>query len=243
MGKDYPDWGGNYNDEQFYPLFDQAELAARLGSPITYDRRGSLIWAYDFAHGLGSLVFSTVLGATYELQENIWERPPFSCKLLTGSNAGSQVTVKRRAAIPQPSTMGFQVALRVGADVDTIYIQAKHYTGSVRHTASLILDVAGSALKIIDNVAGTVTIDAALPDLESGSYFAHAKLVSDLSTNTYERCLLDQEEYDLSEYTLNAVADATSPRLEVLVTLNNDGATEAYIYIDSLVITAAEPPN
>ena len=46
-----PDWGGAAPKSTTYKLDDHAELAVRLGSMVSYDRRGEVIWANNFAEG------------------------------------------------------------------------------------------------------------------------------------------------------------------------------------------------
>jgi len=243
MGKDHPDWGGVYNDTQFYPLFDMAELAARLGSPITYDRRGALIWCYDFSHGIGHVTLNTTLGATYALDATYWERPPFSLKLITGANALSQVYVARRLSTPQPDLVGAQVSILFGDNVDGCYLYLDHYTGALRRYAQVQVDLPNRDFKVYDKDTGSVTLNTDIPDLASAAYFARLKVVADLNTHKYVRALLDDNEYDCSAYEMGSQADTTAPRVELMVLLTNNGATEAVIYVDSLILTAAEPPN
>jgi hypothetical protein len=241
VGKDTPDWGGIYNSQQFYPLFDMAELAARLGSPITYDRRGSLIWHYDFTDGIGDVGPAGVLGGGVVLEADVWEHPPFCCELFTGASAISQASIERRIPIPQSLRVGFQASLRVGPGVDLASVILEHFDGSTRHNTWLQYKPSDATLKVLTLGSVNVTLSSAVPNLTTGYYFAHFKVVADLSDHSLVRGLLDTNEYDLSGYTMSTQADASAPHIRGKVLLANTEAVAASLWVDSMIFTAAEP--
>ena len=240
-GKDYPDWGGTYNAGQFYPLFDMAELAARLGSPITYDRRGGLIWFYDFHYGLGDVGADGILGGGVNLSADYWERPPFSAWLYTGANDSSQAHVERRMPVPQSLRVGFQASLRFGAEADHVQLTLDHYDGTTRWCVELDIDPYNSRLRASTEEGGYVVLDAALPDLNTGYYFVHAKVVADLSDHSLIRVLLDGDEYDLSAHSMQPIASGLAPHIRGKVLLDNIEAAAANLFVDTMILTAAEP--
>lgn len=243
MGKDHPDWGGVYNDAQFYPLFDQAELAARLGSPLVYDRRGALLWYYDFAHGIGDLAESLLYDSTLVLDADTWERPPFSIQPATGPAAYSVLTLHRLLAIPQLTLVGVQASVKIGSNVGDLSLGMIHYDGSAYYLGQANIDINDLDLEIVDDDAGVVDIDPDIPDLATASYFAHLKVVCDLETHKYVRVNLDNVEYDVSAYTMSEVESDDAPHLRVRVRLSNDGGGAANVWLDNIIVTAAEPPN
>jgi hypothetical protein len=241
MGKDTPDWGGIYNSGQFYPLFDMAELAARLGSPITYDRRGSLIWHYAFELGIGDVGPAGVLGGGVVLSTSVWESPPFCARLFTGANAASQASVERRLPVPQSLRVGFQASLRLGTEADHALLILEHFDGDTRHYTWLDIDPLNSQLLVLTQGGVEVTLSSALPDLNTGYYFAHAKVVADLTDHSLVRALLDTDEYNLAGYSMAFQADASAPHIRGRVLLDNVEAVAADVYVDTLIFTAAEP--
>lgn len=52
MPRGMPDWGEYSPQEVVSKLLDNAELAARLGSPVLFDRRGTVIFMDDFNCGV-----------------------------------------------------------------------------------------------------------------------------------------------------------------------------------------------
>lgn len=241
MGKDTPDWGGIYADSQFYPLDDMAELAVRLNGINAYDRRGSTIWQYGFDYGIGDVGPTGTLGGGVNLSATYFEHPPFSAWLFTGADASSQASIDRRMPIPQSLRVGFQVSLRFGVEADHALVRLEHYDGSTLWRTSLDVDPYNSRLRVLTEGSVYVVLDSALPDLTTGYYFAHAKIVADLSNHTLVRGMLDTDEYDLTAYAMASQADASAPHIRGQVLLDNIEAVAANLYVDNMILTAAEP--
>jgi hypothetical protein len=242
MGQDTPDWGGKYVNGQFYPLDDHAELAVRLGAVQTYDRRGACVWWYDFHYGVGD-VGPQVSGAgsAIALNADQWESPPFSCKLQAGTDPTSRAWIERRMALPTSLRVGYQASYRVGANTQIVYNTISHYDGSDRWYSYLYLDFVNNVLKVLDGSAGLVTILDPLPPLIGAAYFAHVKLVADLANHTLVRGILDQNELDLSAYTMAHYADATAEQVQVRSMIETSAGVAAVSIVDNMIITANEP--
>jgi len=244
MPSDFPDWGGQYNDRQFFPLFDQAELAARLGSYVTYDRRGSVVWQYGFGDGIGD-VGPDVTGASAlaALSAAVWENPPFSCKLQCGTTIDGYAAVERRMPVPQPPRVGFQTSVRCSSNVQQVRHFIYHYDGATRWYANLRVNLLDHQLELYADPGVVYVLSDALPDLNTGYYFAHLKLVVDLQTHMCVRAILDADEYDVSAYEMISDADTSAPHVRCRTSNHAVNGTNAVINVDNLIITAAEPPN
>jgi hypothetical protein len=244
MGADYPDWGGQYNSPQFFPLFDQAELAARLGSPVFYDRRGSVIWYETFEYGLAGVVKEeSGAGSSVYLSSTFYEQPPFSAVLEHGPVAGRYAQIYRRVAIPQSKNIGFAASIKASASASLIRIEVRMRDGATSWETYLKADLTNKKLYVLTEGAVETEIDAAIPDLAAGYYFAHFKIVVDFTTKKLVRAMLDDVEYDLSAYTISSQASALAPHLLCLVRHESDKASTRNINVDNLIISAAEPPN
>lgn len=241
MGKDYPDWGGHYNDPMLFPLDDLAELAARLGSPVTYDRRGNVLWLYAFEHGLGLVETANSASSVAALSTTRSEVGPFSCRLTTHTAADAWAYALRRVPRPVLSRVGFQVSVNFNNDNGLFQVDLAEYDGSAFNRARLRIDMDNRELQVNDAAAGWVAIATGLPDYTDAPYFIHMKLVVNLSDHTYVRAVVDNTEYDLSAYTMSASAGTTSPHLFCRAYLANAVASAAQVWVDSLIVTGSEP--
>ncbi len=242
VGHDTPDWGGKYVDTQFYPLDDMAELAVRLGSPLAYDRRGAVIWMYDFRDGIGDVGPSyTGTGSDVNLYADIYESPPFACTLQTGTTAAARAWIERRMALPLSKRVGYQASYRADAGGHIIYHNIYHYDGSLWWYAYLYLDLDNDLLRVYTAESGLVTVLDPMPDLVTGAYFAHIKLVVDLSTHKYVRAILDDQELDLSAYTIASTPSTAPPQIRIRSTAESSSGDLDLVLLDNLIITANEP--
>jgi hypothetical protein len=242
VGHDTPDWGGKYVNEQFYPLDDMAELAVRLGSPVTYDRRGAVVWLYGFDDGVGDVGPSTTgVGSAVALSSAIWETPPFSCKLQSGTSDGAQAWIERRMAIPTAPRVGFAASVRFSSNVSKVYHDIYHYDGATDNFSYLLVDEDADVLQVRTREAGMVTLIDPLPDLRTGYYFSHLKLVVDLSDHSLVRAIFDDQEFDLSGYHMAEAADTQAPNLRVRLTNEGHNLVAAVVNVDNIIITANEP--
>jgi len=244
MPADFPDWGGQYNDKQFFPLFDQAELAARLGSYLTYDRRGSVIWQYGFDYGIGDTGPKKVGAATaVTLYALVYEHPPFSVKLDCGTDIDGYASVERRVPVPQPPRVGFQASVRLSTGVQQYRHYLYHYDGTHRWYADLRLNMGDGQFELDADPDVRYVLNANLPNLNTGYYFAHVKLVCDLSTHMCVRAILDRDEYDISGYAMIAVADTSAPHVRAWAMNTCVTGVNSALNLDNLILTAAEPEN
>lgn len=244
MASDFPDWGGQYNDKQFFPLFDQGELAARLGAYTTYDRRGAVVWQYGFEDGIGDVgPDETGAGSVVALYNQIWEHPPFCVGLTCGPAIDRYASVERRQPVPQPPRVGFQASLRCGANVEQVRHFIDYYDGTTRWYANLRINATAGTLELFADPAVVYMIDPNIPVLSSNLFFAHFKLVVDLSTHMCVRAIMDAVEYDLSQYALRALADTSAPHIRGRTMNISVTGVSSSVFVDNLIITAAEPPN
>lgn len=242
MPLDYPDWGGQYNDRQFYPLFDQAELAARLGSSITYDRRGCVIWQYDFRYGIGDVGPSTAgAGALVTLHDSMWESPPFSCNIQCGAVVNSSASVERRLPVPQGRRVGFQASVRINSNVDEVRVFLYRYTGSARYYANLVLNVEDDKFQVYVHPGTRIDLLDGLGGRPANLWFCHLKLVCDVEQLKPVRAILDDNEFDLSSYEMTPVSDTTGDHILVRVQNYTTTGVASACLVDNLIVTAAEP--
>jgi hypothetical protein len=242
MGQDTPDWGGKYVNQQFYPLDDLAELAVRLGSPVTYDRRGAVIWMYGFEHGIGDVeqLVSGVLSAV-ELYAGTWETAPFGLRFTIDPVVGSYVSIYRLIPVCFSKRMGFQASVRVEPAVSVIYHNIYHYDGTKLWYSYLYVDLDNLRVQIFTAESGLVTVLEPLPDLSSSGYFFHLKLVTDLADHSLVRGLLDDHEFDLSAYHMASTASVLAPHVRARLTAMCNGGVGSHAYVDNLIVTANEP--
>lgn len=244
MGADYPDWGGQYNSGAFFPLFDMAELAVRLGSPVSYDRRGAVTWLENFFYGIVNFTIDgDGAGITTELSAAKYQSPPFSALLYTEGAVDDYVRIYRKIALPSTGKVGFACTVNWLGPLNTISLRVRVSDGENEYEGRVdLVNTLSYALNVV-HAGGTTDIwDKSFVPL-FGSIFQFVKLVVDLDTMKFERFILDRTEYDLSAYGLVNNGETSQQYMEPEVRYTQESAGTGRFHLDTLIATGLEPPN
>lgn len=242
MAHGTPDWGVTAGAVTTYQLSDMAELAARLGSPVTWDRRGEVIWWDDFEWGLtkwtgvigglnGSIALSTVRARNGRR----------SCALSAGADAGRFAEIYHYNAKGVNSRVGVEVWFSQGAAIEVFRVEETVYDGVNSTTFGVQWENAGNRLLYL-NAAGAYTEFASAVDLMVQTTLFHSlKVVGDAATDLYVRCILDDREYSLAGIGGWVSGSGERPAISlVLVAFGSPGQNDT-VFVDDVILTQNEP--
>lgn len=242
MAHGHPDYGGASPLSTVYTLQDLAEHAVRLGSPVSFDRRGNVMWFDDFESGIqkwhgGGLGEGWAVAASAAAARN----GAFSVKLTTGAVIDYAVELSHRWYFPALSKVGFEASFAIVDTSHTIEFTQYFFDGSHRHYGGLRYLPDDDKLQYYDENGDWQDLATGLDLVEYAEVFHTIKLVMDLSTHKYVRALLNDVEYDLSalNYQLSVADEAPVWYQQVLVATGaNDNRS---IYVDDVILTQNEP--
>lgn len=237
-----PDWYGISPKGQTYVLQDDAELAARLGAPNKWERRGDTIWFDTFESGLGTI---QVTGAGAALEHYLSTDDPFQggnvlC-VEAGNVAGNHTDCTWFFPVPVLGVWGFAGWVSFNAALDHIDWSIRYADGTNWHEATIRYDHPAQELSIL--VDGTVweVLDADIV-LNAASHHYHLiKLVVDFDGGTYNRLIVDNHTYVLSDYIFDTLAIVVVPRVALRAEVYNIDGAVASVNLDSLIWTINEP--
>jgi len=242
MAHGYPDWGLYTPKKTTYLLPDLAELAVRLGSIVTFDRRGDVIFLDDFEKGIQKWVFAgsgTGAGAVNSTESA--RNGEFSVKLTTGDAAGDYARLTRYSFPPVLSKIGFEISFTSDANVRHHQWGIGYYDGTNVHEGHIRFDVQNSNLQYYGDDAAW-HIFATDIRVYGVTYLFHTiKLVIDIENDRYTRFLFDEKSYDLSAYALNVAGSVLLPCLGMYIEITTNIAANLSIYVDDAIITQNEP--
>lgn len=218
-----------------------AELAARLGSQISYDWRGKIVLVTDFARGLGGIYTRSIgTGGKVFLDPTKHLSGGYSVKMVGGSAWEYIASLYIGLDIPPTTRAGF--CIRWTSDTALVYleIQLHIYDGTTHHRGAIRISVNDLELQYQDSAGDWQKLDDFTPVL-SGYAWQSLKLVIDTTTDTYIRALIGNTEHDMSAIAIYTNASATAPHIEAWVRLHSESGSNRYAWIDSLALTVAEP--
>jgi len=218
-----------------------AELAARLGSPISWDRRGQVVQITTFEDGFAHCVTGgNGTGNLTELYAGAFQTGGYSCLLKTGTTAGRSASITTYSDYSPSGRLGFGFTFSMTDQPDDVYALGKVLNGVVETRAYMRWHKATNKLQILNS--GNVYVDVcdfqlvALPTL-----FVSVKVVCDVSQQKWVRLLSRGVEYDISDTFLYQAVSATHPYLTYQIQANEGAAVSHTIYVDRMIVTTNEP--
>ena len=221
-------------------LTDLAELAARLGSVVTFDRRGYVVLLDDFEDGIESWESSIAGSGSLYWTAGRAERGGFSMASQY-SNGVREIT--RNLPVVPLGKNGLEVAFAWGVDTDTtMSFLLSYYAGATLLRGGARYSEADHALYILDSTGAWVLVAS---DVRAGIpyIFNNIKFVTDFNTKKYERLLFNGAEYDLSDHNLNEAVDASAPHMLISLMPITTDLVSWTAWFDTVIVTQNEPAN
>ena len=218
-----------------------SELAARLGSPSTYDWRGQVLYCNTFADGL---VFARVresgTGAEVVVDPTKAMFGGYSAKMTGGSTTPWLADIYYYVTYSPSLVMGIQSAFFCGQPNGDFQITIVRDNGVTVYTAVLEVDIANGDLNYW--TTGGTWAKLADVSLVSAAYaFYHVKMVVDFSTGKYVRALFGDVEYDMSALDCAGSASGGLKLQYCSVRVNSRAGNNDYFYTDHVLLTVDEP--
>ena len=236
---DYNITGGRVTTHR---VTDLGELAVRLGSPVSHDRRGEVVWWDDFEDN--TVRYDVALGGTGAAGARSTARAHSGTTswLLTG---GSDGTRNSKLVASEPpivrSQIGLEIAFNLPGAIDAFDVLIAEYDGTSAHLGRLIWSDVANELRYTaaDGVATTIAPGIDLPvNLPTWNIL---KLVADFDSHTYVRAILNALTYALPGIPFPQNADVRAPRVDFILALTSRAGSNDTCHIDDLIITQNEP--
>jgi len=224
-----------------YALQDLGELAARLGSIVSFDRRGNVFWLDNFEDGAGkwTLAYSGT-GAGTALVATTAHSGAYSLKLTTGDAEDDYAYAEKRMSYPGLEGLGLECSFASDAVTPTVTLQLLVRGAATSYWASVRYSWERDVVEYLDENNAWQTLASSV-DLANTRYVFHAmKLVADFSTGKYIRCILGDVEYDMSAYDLRSVSVAQTPILHGRITVETEAGANEPVFIDNVIFTRNE---
>lgn len=247
MPRGQPDFGMYAVKTVGATLSDVGELAARLGSINTFDRRGDVVWFDDFEGDInGWFPFYDGDGAGVEASAERARSGAFSCKLTTGDEVGDPAMAVHYAPYPVVGGVGFEISFTIAP---IIAVGELHYhtfiltlfDGTHRHYAMIRYVEADKELLYWDGNPDWKVLASDLKLYFSTYEFKTLKLVIDLKTHKYMRLILNAKEYDMKDLSYQLTDDPiTTPYWGSAFRLDTGRAENTISWIDDVILTQNE---
>jgi len=242
MASGHPDWGQAQQNSLIASVSDLGELAARLGSLVTYSRTGNVLWLSDFADGL--IGFDTSVqgaGSAVSADTSTAFRGGACVKLLTDTGASDFAQVRKPLTLPRAGQVGFEIGVAMASSRGAFDVEMIVLAGGSQYNFAVRLSKEDQTLSYL-NSGGTFTVfeTAQLVPITS-TLFHVLKLVVDPDTQKYARFIMDQETFDLTGIAGQLVGASSFEQVTIKADLNAEGGLACTAYVDCPIFTINEP--
>jgi len=240
-----PDYGIYASKSTVVALEDMAELAARLGGVVTYDRRGDVIFIDDYEAPIKKFREDSAVNCGVKLDSQYAFSGAQSALLYTDG------TINRFANLIHtisPFVLGrhgikISVSPYELASYDGYYeIEAYYYSGAHELYWGVRIYPYTSIIKYMNESKNYVEFEDAL-DLSTyyETFFHNIKLVVDLDTGKYVRLMIDAVEWDMTAYSCSKLASALASVCEVSFKIMDLEGHAHQCWQDDFIYTINEP--
>ncbi|GAH46800.1 unnamed protein product, partial [marine sediment metagenome] len=184
-------------------ISDMGEVAARLGSIVTYDKRGDVVDFDNFEEPILKWEVNPFVDAYGRLDSTHAKSGSQSMKLHTANRANAKVEIHRSFAILKAKKLGIEISFSLSNRNCDLWFYFWYNSGERAYDARLKFDPNSKKLYVWDEVgADWVEVADTWGVTVSGYFFHTIKLVVDFDNALYKRLLFDNEEYDISSRTV-----------------------------------------
>lgn len=237
-----PDYGITRSRDVVYPVVDLSEHAIRLGAPVSFDRRGEVIFWDDFREGAaGWALVASGAGAASKVALDYAAARGYSLELTSGTDLSRYAKAEHQWGFHVLTKLGIEFKFSLYADVESLQVLLYVYDGTNLHHFEIMIYPGTGVAQYVDTVAAYQNFLAGLTFTKGKGYFHWLKLVVDLDTDLYTRFILDGVTTVMASYAGHVVASGLEPRALLRVRCDSAAAETGTVHLDEVIVTQNEP--
>lgn len=237
-----PDFGMYAAKTVTASISDMGEVAARLGSIVTYDKRGDVVDFDNFEEPILNWKTAGSSATCYARLDNTHVRSGSQAvKLHTEAVIDYNALIEKYTMLTGSKRLGLEISFSNISYTCYLLISMHYYDGSLLHDPSLLVYPSTGIVQLY-NAAGNYIEIANFGAMLNLDHLYHTlKLVVDFDTDEYVRFLYTLHEYDISEHSIYTEEGEITPYLRTRIAIVNVSADESDAWIDDFIYTQAEP--
>ena len=241
MAHGTPDWQVTGPKSINYALYDLGELAARLGSPVVYDRRGDVIFLDDFGNGEAEWTYVTSGAGAVHYPTAYYARGNGVAQLLgSGVTESCYARMSKYIYLPELSCLGLAGSLLLEVNLVKVYLGLYVASGSrelsyrmtYRHLTGDLCVASGA---VAENVVTTIS-----PLYNLIPLFHYLKLRVDPVNEIYTELLINGIAVDLSAWTPQITTIGFPKSIRVDFYVEGSSGLASAIVVDHVILTQNE---
>ena len=224
-----------------YSMIDAGELAARLGSIVTFDRRGNVVWLDGFEEGIAQW---ERLGSGADWNVNISTVTAmsggYSCQIKPHSAGSLYAGIERAHYALREGIIGFELCFCLGQYIANFNVYVIVYQNGLQLSYWVKYQQSDRAWYYL-NSAGTYTKLFNSDDLATADMlWCRCKLVFDTKDKVYVRFLMNDKEYSMSGIACPVVEYEHRSLVLLGISVFGEAGHSPASYVDNIILTVNE---
>lgn len=233
-------YGRTTPDNTIFGVADMGELAARLGSINTYDRRGNVTWLDDFESGITKWAYGGV-GVVAAWDANHSRNGGFSCALTPGPGIGVLGTAIHYQPVPVLGNHGAEISWTYHTDHSLVELSLRYYDGVNAHEAAIRYNDVANEIQYVSAGGVWQTWLVGVNLLVNDLMFHTFKIVADFQADVWLRGMFNQNTVNLTGIPLNVWGSGAGPQFDMRIHRTSQVATPIRAFHDDAIMTQNEP--
>lgn len=222
-------------------LQDLGELAARLRSPVIFDRRGQVFVVSDFKMGLDGFDISTNgAGSEVALYAKYDNHYGPVLRLYAVNSASSWAQLVRYVGGLEQSLLSLGLSLAISSTFLTIEFNITVRRSNIEYTYQWLYDGSDDTLQVLVSGSTYETVITNLRIDQEYYRFNYVRFTIDDENGLYHEVLINQTAYDLSAYEPPTASVPAGDYITVSVKANGSGAEDTELFLESFILTLGE---
>jgi len=225
-----------------YGLQDLGELAARLKSIDTFDRRGNVIWMSDMEDGMSPLErYGNPAAAVSVWSQDQARSGSFSIRCTTAAVAGSYAGIRKYLPYSVVGQLSLEISFTV-PDVNAYHYFFFSLSAQGRDVTPQLQYIRQTQnFQLMDELFAWHDFAAPLVLREQVNMFHTVKLVCDFVEGRYMRIIVDGTEYNVSQFLCPNVPGGVQPFLMFNARYHTNVNVALTTYYDDVILKQNEP--
>jgi len=242
VAKGQKDFGLYAPTDTIVGVSDMGELAARLGSPDVFDRRGNVVFIDSFENDLIPYTANiSGAGASIKVVTDHARTGSFSCKMVTGSDGVRLARLQKFLAYPALTKWGFEIGFTFLATMEQYLLTLIFVNGTSYTSFAIRVDPINDKFQYISAAGAWVDIASGLELYAEHDLFNFMKLVVNLEDKTYARATLNEQAFSLADIPSYQYTDTAGHFLLARVDIVGIAGNNYFSYLDEFIVTQNEP--
>jgi len=218
-----------------------SEMAARLGAVKTWDWRGQVAWQNDFSRGVGNgLKYLYGTGAAISVVPDYWQTGGYSLKFVAGSTAERKSIYRFGVEAPPSLKVGLEICFSFPGTFEFVSATLECWAGGKTYKVGIRYEETTYKVQYLNSANAWATL-CYVYYMNDPYYFHRLKVVADFGAVRYKRALFFRTDSDLSAQATYQSGTGNDSRLVVEVELRGRSGYNDVAYLDSIIVTTAEP--